>query len=80
MPYSSANFPTPAHYEMIMRGRKALNNVSPLISKAKNCGLDCTQFEEGYRYLSDLSDSFMREFFPDQITPPTGTGVVTTPD
>jgi hypothetical protein len=60
---------------MLMRGKRALNNVAPLIGKAEECGMDCSQYREAHGYLNDQMDAFIRTFFPDQITPGPGDGV-----
>lgn len=73
-------FPTSGHYEMLIRGQRSLNNVQPLISKAEACGVDCTEYKQGHAYLSDTINAFMREFWPDQLVPPSGSGVHTTGD
>lgn len=75
MSVSNGTSLTPGHYDMLMRGLRSLNDVAPLIQKAKRCGVDCGEFEQGQAYLSDAIHSFLREFFPDQVVPPTGTGV-----
>lgn len=71
----SVQFPTPLHYDLLMQGKRALNNVKPLIAKAEACGVDCQSFNEGHGYLGSQIDSFLREFFPDKITPPLPPGV-----
>ena len=68
-------FPGPAHYELASRGERPLAKAAELIQKGEACGLDCTQFREGYGYIRTFLDNFKREFFPDQVMPPTGSGV-----
>jgi hypothetical protein len=69
------NFPTQAHFEMITRGERALNRVRPLITKAAACGVDCAEFEAGHAGLTEFFASVRREFFPDQLLPPAGSGI-----
>lgn len=77
---SNASFPTPAHYEMLTRAQRSLADVVPIIAKAEACGVDCQQFREGHAYLSDTITRFIREFYPDAIRPPTGTGIPQRPE
>lgn len=77
---SSDSFPTPVHYEMLLRAQRSLADVSPKIAKAEACGIDCRQYKEGHAYLSDTVARFIREYFPDQIQPPTGTGLPRRPE
>lgn len=80
MNVSGASFPTPAHYEMLIRAKRSLSDVAPLISKAEACGVDCQEFREGHAYLSGTIDRFLNQYFPDQLQPPTGTGIPTRGD
>lgn len=68
------SFPSSAHYNMLMHGMRSLNEVTPLISKAEACGMDCTEYRQGHAYLQDTISRFLHEFFPDQITPPSEAG------
>lgn len=76
MTNSYANiFPSTGHYEMLIRGERALNNVEPLISKAEACGVDCAQFREGHAGMREFFAAVRREFWPDAVVPPSGSGV-----
>lgn len=77
MSMPSGTFPNRSHYEMLMRGQRALNDAGPLIAKAEACGVDCAEYKQGFAYLSDTIAAFIREFFPNQIVPPSGSGVAT---
>lgn len=72
---SLRTFPSPAHYEMLLRAQQSLNHVTPLIDAAEACGVDCQEYRQGHAYLADRTNAFLRQFFPDQITPPTGSGL-----
>lgn len=74
------SFPGPAHAELAAQGERPLAKAAELISKGERCGLDCTQFREGYTYIRSFLDNFKREFFPDQIVPPDGSGYPRTPN
>lgn len=77
MTSSGSSFPSSGHYDMLIRGQRALNNVRPTLEKAKKCGVDCSEYEQGLAYLSDTITAFLREYFPDQVVPPSGSGVGT---
>lgn len=62
------------HYDMLLRGERALNDAIPLIAKAESCGVDCTEFREGHAFMRDRLARFRAVYFPDQIVPPTGAG------
>lgn len=75
MSLSGGSFPNTAHYEMLIRGQRALNDVKPLIESAERCGMDCQVYREGHGYLGDQIGAFLREFFADKITPGPPPGV-----
>ena len=72
-----AAFPNTGHYEMLVRGERSLNDALPLIAKAESCGVDCTEFREGLDFMRDRLAQFRSTYFPDQVTPPSGTGIST---
>jgi hypothetical protein len=69
------NFPSEQHYNLLMQGQRALNDVLPLVDKAEACGLDCSEYRSGHAFMQDRIGRYLRTFFPDQITPKSGTGV-----
>lgn len=72
---SIRSFPSSAHYEMLLRAQQSLNNVVPLLDAAEACGVDCQEYRQGHTYLADRTNAFLRKFFPDQITPPSPSGL-----
>lgn len=70
-----STFPTPGHYEMLIRGERALNNVQPLIAKAEACGVDCAQFRDGHAGMQQFFAAVRQQFWPDAVIPPSGANV-----
>jgi hypothetical protein len=65
---------------MLIRGERALNAVRPLIAKARECGVDCSNFEAGDHDLSQFFATARRVFWPDTVVPPTDAGVKVPPE
>jgi hypothetical protein len=66
-------FPGPQHLELMRAGQRSLNAALPLIDNAEACGLDCTEYRQGYRALQDRIGNYIARFFPDQAIPIPGT-------
>ena len=69
------SFATPARYEAISRAQGILAGLVPLMDKAERCGINCGDFRQGHGYMKEQCDNFIREFYPDQVLPPSGSGL-----
>lgn len=72
------SFATPARYEQLIRSKRILNSLVPMMDKAERCGIDCQQFRQGHGYMNEQADNILREFYPNQVLPPTGSGIPST--
>ena len=66
---------TNAHYDMLLRAERSLSDAIPLIQKAKDVGVDTSEFEEGHAFMADRLARYRRTFFPDQVTGSNPSGV-----
>lgn len=77
---SGSSFPTQAHYEMLTRSQRHLSDAAQKIGKAHAAGIDVQEFREGHQYLSDTINRFLSIYYPDQLMPPSGTGLPRLPE
>lgn len=69
------NFPSSAHHDMLIQAQRHLNQVAPLIQKAKDCGIDCSAYEQGWHHISSQASKRLAVFFPGQVVAPNPSGI-----
>lgn len=70
-------FPSDTHYQLLINAQRELDQILPLLEKAEACGMDCQEFRQGHAAMSGQIGAWLRNFFPDKLNPPTGTGIST---
>lgn len=59
-------FPSTQHLDRLRDAQRSINNAIPLMDQAEACGIDCQEYRQGARAMSDQIGNFIARFFPDQ--------------